>query len=156
MTRNTSSRSNPRSLPPLPEATLASCGLAGWRPFATDGGRGVVGCLLAFFLGRGRVTAVTLARWCPAVCPPVVAVSASLISTARRRQTQQQQQEEDGQREGRGSAGPPVAGRGAFNSRPQGIRGICTCGVRVSAGESQRGRAGLDVDRRVGPDDQPA
>jgi len=86
--------------------------------------------LLVFFLGRVTAVLRWRWRWCPAVRPGLVAVSASLISTAPRRQTTTRRRWPR-----QGSAGPPVAGRGAFNSRPQGIRGICACGARVSTVE---------------------
>lgn len=111
----------------------------------TRQGRG--GLLACFLPSSGVGVSLPLRwRWCPAVRPALVAVWVSLISTAPRRQTQQEE-------EGQGSAGPPVAGRGAFNSRPQGIRGYAlggACGARVSAWPR-----GIGCGRPVGPDGQP-
>jgi hypothetical protein len=90
-------------------ASLASCALAGARlPVATDGAGG---CLLAgwlaFFLVRVAGVALALVSGCLS-CPPgavLVAVSASLISTAARRHAQtQQQEEEEAARAARGPA----------------------------------------------------
>ena len=87
-------------------------------------------------------------RWCPAVRPGLVAVSASLISTAPRRQTQQ---EEEGQGRPLRAAEPLIAVRRGSGD----MRWEARAGPGCQRG-SQRGRAGLDVDGRVGLDGQPA
>lgn len=86
---------------------------------------------LAFFLVRVAGVALALVSGCLS-CPPgavLVAVSASLISTAARRHRDRHSNKKKKKRPGQRGA-PPVAGPGAFNSCPGlgGVRGYARVG----------------------------
>lgn len=92
-------------------------------------GQGVA-CWLAFFLVRVAGVALALVSGCLS-CPPgavLVAVSASLISTAARRHDRHSNKKKKKRPGQRGA--PPVAGPGAFNSCPGlgGVRGYARVG----------------------------